>query len=67
MIFINWSVNSEPKSKDNMNPKEKIQAIETKIVEIKNTLQLWTNHITNCHSTLDQITEQLKEIKKNIK
>ncbi|MCE8163128.1 MAG: hypothetical protein I3274_02820 [Candidatus Moeniiplasma glomeromycotorum] len=45
---------------------EKIELIETKIVEIKNILETWTTQITSYHTTLDKITDQLEQIKKNI-
>ena len=47
-----------------MNP---ITQIETKIEEIKSTLETWTEQIKHYYQTLDQITKQLTEIKKQLK
>ena len=44
-----------------------ITQIETKIEEIKSTLETWTNQITHYQATLSQLTNQLTEIKKQLK
>ena len=53
-----------------MNQKEKINLIESKIKEIKeikSTLSLWTKNIETYYQQLQELTNQLKEIKLQIK
>ena len=50
-----------------MNQLELIKQIETKIQEIKSTLTLWTKNIETYHQQLQQLTNQLNQIKKQLK
>ena len=50
-----------------MNQQQKIQLIENKIKEIKSTLSLWTKNIATYQQQLQQLTNQLNQIKKQIK
>ena len=46
---------------------QQINLIETKIEEIKSTLTLWNKEIENYTLTLKELTNQLQEIKLQIK
>ena len=50
-----------------MNQLEKINLIEIKIKEINSTLTLWTENIETYHQQLQELTNQLNLIKKQIK
>jgi len=52
-----------------MNEKQqaKIQLLESKIKEIKSTLTLWTKNIETYHQQLQELTNQLNLIKKQIR
>ena len=50
-----------------MNNQQKIQLIESKIKEIQSTLTLWKQEIEKYTLTLTELTNQLNEIKRNIK
>ena len=50
-----------------MTNKQKIKQIESKIKETKSILALWTKNIETYHNQLQQLTNQLNEIKLQIK
>jgi len=50
-----------------MNQQALIKQIESKIKEINSTLTLWTKNIATYHQQLQQLTNQLNQIKKEIK
>ena len=50
-----------------MNQKEKIQLIESKIKETNSTLTLWMKNIETYQQQLETLTNQLNEIKLQIK
>ena len=50
-----------------MNKLEKIKLIENKIQEIKTALTFWNQEIEKYTLTLTELTNQLDEIKRNIK
>ena len=49
-----------------MTNQQLIKQIETKIQEIKSTLILWTKNIETYHQQLQQLTNQLNTIKKQV-
>jgi len=49
-----------------MTNQQLIKQIESKIKEIKSTLTLWTKNIKTYHQQLQQLTNQLKLIKKQL-
>ena len=50
-----------------MTNQQQINQIESKIKEIKSTLSLWTKNIETYHNQLQELTNQLNLIKKQIK
>ena len=50
-----------------MNQKQQINLIESKIQQIQSTLSLWTKNIATYHQQLENLTNQLQEIKLQIK
>jgi len=50
-----------------MNNQTKIQLIETKIKETQSTLTHWTKNIETYHQLLQQLTNQLNQIKSQSK
>ena len=50
-----------------MTNQQQINLIESKIKEIKSTLSLWTKNIATYHQQLEKLTEQLNEIKLQLK